>query len=81
MWTIVALTASPGARAHYDRRRERGERHNAAGRNLINRFLGMLHHRLQTGQLYDEQHAFPNQPPKIETVTAWQLQKTGDRQL
>ena len=66
MGTIVALNTSPGARAHYDRRREHGERHNAAGRNLINRFLGMLHHCLQTGQLYDEHHAFPNQKSKIE---------------
>ncbi len=70
MWVVVALNTSPGARAHYDRRREHGERHNATARNLFNRFLGMLHHCLQTGQTYDEHHAFPNQPSKIELVAA-----------
>jgi transposase len=70
MWVVVALSTSPGARAHYDRRREHGEHHNATTRNLFNRFLGMLHHCLQTGQPYDEHHAFPNQPPRIELVAA-----------
>jgi transposase len=59
VWAFAALTASPGARAHYDRRRERGERHTAAQRNLFNRMLGCLHHCLQTRQLYSEQTAFP----------------------
>jgi hypothetical protein len=53
--------ASPGARAHYDRRREVGDRHTAAQRNLFNRLLGCLHHCLQTGQSYDEATAFPAQ--------------------
>lgn len=70
MWAFVALSNSPGARAHYDRRRDHGERHNAAERNLFNRFLGMLHHCLQTGQLYDEQHAFPNQHSMIGQLGA-----------
>lgn len=59
IWTFAALTASAGARSHYDRRRAAGDRHNAALRNLYNRYLGMLHHCLQTGQLYDESRAFP----------------------
>ena len=37
-----ALTASPGARAHYDRRRDDGDRHAAAQRNLFGRLLGCL---------------------------------------
>jgi transposase len=58
-WAFSALTASPGARAHYDRRRDAGDRHAAAQRNLFNRLLGCLHHCLQTGQHYDEATAFP----------------------
>lgn len=37
IWAFAALTASPGARAHYDRRRSIEERHVAAQRNLFNR--------------------------------------------
>jgi len=59
-WAFSALTASPGARAHYDRRRDAGDRHAAAQRNLFSRMLGCLHHCLTTGQHYDEATAFPN---------------------
>ena len=61
IWTFAALTASPGARAHYDRRRDAGDRHTAAQRNLFNRLLGCLHHCLATGQHYDATTAFPDQ--------------------
>jgi transposase len=64
-WAFAALTASPGARAHYDRRREAGDRHTAAQRNLFNRFLGCLFHCLQTGQHYSEETAFPNTSKKL----------------
>jgi len=60
-WAFSALTASPGARAHYDRRRAAGDGHIAAQRNLFNRLLGCLHHCLQTRTRYDEQAAFPSQ--------------------
>ena len=59
IWAFSALTASPGARAHYDRRRDDGDRHAAAERNLFGRLLGCLHHCLITGQHYDEATAFP----------------------
>jgi transposase len=59
IWAFSALTPSPGARAHYDRRRDAGDRHAAALRNLFNRLLGCLHHCLVTGQHYDETTAFP----------------------
>jgi len=59
-WAFSALTASPGARRHYDRRREDGDRHAAAQRNLFGRMLGCLHHCLATGQHYDEATAFPD---------------------
>ena len=58
-WSFSALTASPGARAHYDHRRDAGDRHAAAQRNLFGRLLGCLHHCLTTGQHYDEATAFP----------------------
>jgi len=58
-WAFSALTASPGARAHYDRRRDDGDRHAAAQRNLFGRLLGCLHHCLTTGQRYGETIAFP----------------------
>jgi transposase len=60
IWAFSAITASPGARAHYDRRRNAGDRHAAAQRNLFSRLLGCLHHCLATGQHYDETVAFPN---------------------
>jgi transposase len=59
LWAFAALNASPGARAHYDRRRTTGDRHVAAQRNLFNRLIGILHHCLQTGQPYNENIAFP----------------------
>ena len=59
IWAFPALTASPGARDHYDRRRDAGDRHAAAQRNLFSRLLGCLHHCLATSQHYDETTAFP----------------------
>ncbi|MGW3683944.1 IS110 family transposase [Streptomyces prasinus] len=59
VWAFASLTASPGARAHYDRRRETGDRHTSAQRNLYNRLLGCLHHCLATGTPYSETSAFP----------------------
>jgi transposase len=61
-WASAALTASPGARAHYDRRKARTRRHPDALRHLFNRFLGCLYHCLQTRQIYDEAVAFPSAP-------------------
>jgi transposase len=58
VWAFAALTASPQARSHYDRRRAAGDGHPAALRNLFNRFLSQLHHCLATGQKYDPQRAF-----------------------
>jgi transposase len=65
IWAFSALTASPGARTHYDRRRDAGDRHAAAQRNLFGRLLGCLHHCLAVGERYSEATAFPVQaaPP------------------
>jgi transposase len=65
LWAFSALTASPGSRSHYDRRRADGDRHAAAQRNLFGRLPGCLHHCLATGQHYDETTAFP--PPASAT--------------
>jgi transposase len=64
-WAFSALTASPGARAHYDRRKDTGDGHPAAQRNLFGRLLGCLHKCLATGQNYDEATAFPTTTKKI----------------
>ena len=67
LWSFSALTASPGARAHYDRRKDAGDRHAAAQRNLFGRLLGCLHTCLTTRQDYDETIAFAasqEKPPK-----------------
>jgi transposase len=69
-WAFSALTASPGARAHYDRRRGAGDRHAAAQRNLFARLLGCLHHCLSTGQHYREQTAFPTPETTTPTLAA-----------
>jgi hypothetical protein len=58
LWAFSAITASPGARSHYDRRRQAGDRHAAAQRNLFGRLLGCLHYCLATGQHYNENTAF-----------------------
>lgn len=70
VWAFSALTASPGARAHYDRRKGGNERHVAAQRNLFNRLLGMLYHCLQTGVPYNEAIAFPAASPTTTSALA-----------
>jgi transposase len=62
LWAFSAITASPGAKAHYRRRRDdHGDWHAAAQRNLFNRMIGQLYHCLQKHELFDEQTAFPIQ--------------------
>jgi len=63
-WAFSALTSSPGARRHYDRRRAAGDQHAAAQRHLFNRLLGCLHHCLTTGTPYNETLAFPGPQPQ-----------------
>lgn len=63
LWALSSLKASPGAHRHYQARRDRGDWNHQAQRHLFNKFLGQLHHCLQTGASYDETHAFP---PPIE---------------
>jgi transposase len=66
---FCALTASPGARAYYDRQKARGISHHAALRQLANRLTGILHGCLKDRTLYHEETAWP-QPasPNISTA-------------
>lgn len=50
-------------RAHHDRQRDTSERHTADVRNLFNRLLGCLYHRLRQRTLYDPRRAFVSLPP------------------
>lgn len=61
IWALAALKASPGAKRHFQARRQRGDWNRQAQRHLFNKFLGQLHHCLHTGASYNETHAFP--PP------------------
>jgi transposase len=61
LWAFATLTHSPGANAHYRRRREAGDWHAQALRHLFNRMLGQLHC-LQTRVSFDESIAFPATP-------------------
>ena len=55
---FTALTASPGARAYYDRQRARGATHHQALRALANRLVGILHGCLRHHTRYDEATAW-----------------------
>lgn len=70
LWAFSALSSSPGARAHYQRRRDTGDAHTAALRNLFNRLLGCLHHCLQRQRHFREDTAFtpPRQPAPVATA-------------
>jgi transposase len=61
IWAMSSLKTSPGARRHFDTRRAAGDWNRQAQRHLFNKFLGQLHHCLQTHTRYNEHHAFP--PP------------------
>jgi hypothetical protein len=58
VWAMAAIRHDPNCRAHYQRRRDHGDRHTAALRNLFNKLLGQLHHCLATGQHYNSEAAF-----------------------
>ncbi|RSD16607.1 IS110 family RNA-guided transposase [Amycolatopsis eburnea] len=69
VWAFASIGRAGAPRDHYHRRRARGDRHAAALRHLFNRFLGQLHHCLQTGQTYDPAKAF-DPAPRTPTATA-----------
>jgi len=67
---LSALTASPGARAYYDKQRARGLGHNPALRQLSNRLAGILHGCLKTTTCYDEAIAWPGAVVHPEPLAA-----------
>ena len=58
LWAFAALTCSPGARALYDRQRQRGATHHQALRALANRLVGILDGCLRHHAAYDESIAW-----------------------
>jgi transposase len=58
MWAFTAATNCEPARQHYRQRREHGDRHAAATRNLFNKLLGQLYYCLQHHQAFDEARPF-----------------------
>jgi transposase len=69
-WAFAAITKSPGARAHYDRRRAVGDTHNAALRHLANKLLGRLWWCWQNHQPWDDAAAWPDPASVSVTVAA-----------
>jgi transposase len=67
---LSALSASPGARAYYDKQRARGLGYNSALRQLSNRLVGILHGCLKTGTRYDEATAWPGAAGNTEPLAA-----------
>ncbi len=70
-WRAFAmLTKSPGARAHYDRRRAASDSHNAALRKLANKNSGLLWRCLQHDQPWDDDTAWPTHENLPDAVAA-----------
>ncbi len=69
-WAFAMLTKSPGARAHYDRRRAAGDSHNAALRNLANKNIGRLWWCLHHDQPWNDAAAWPTHTSLTDTVAA-----------
>jgi transposase len=65
---FCALTASPGARAYYDKQRARGLAHSAALRQVANRLVGILHGCLESGTHYDEATAWAHHNQDQQTA-------------
>ncbi|MGA5424419.1 hypothetical protein [Streptomyces lavendulocolor] len=67
---FTSLRASTGANAHYRRRRELGDWHAAAQRNLFNRMIGQLYRCLKQATTYDESLAFGASPTEAVVTAA-----------
>ncbi|MEU4196792.1 IS110 family transposase [Kribbella sp. NPDC026611] len=72
MWAWAAIVHNEHARAHYQRRRDNGDRHSSALHHLFNRQLGQLWHCLQSGQPYNPELAFTREASstRAESVAA-----------
>ena len=66
LWAFSAITVSPGAKAHYRRRRDdHGDWHAAAQRNLFNRMIGQLYHCLQNRETATSCEMMTMMPPFV----------------
>jgi transposase len=61
-WAFCSLRGSPGAKAYYHQLRDRKIGHEAALRQLANRFVGILHGCLKTHTTYNEHTAWAHHP-------------------
>ncbi len=57
-WAFSSMRGSAGAKTYYQQLRARGTGHQAALRQLANRWVGILHGCLKTGTPYDENTAW-----------------------
>ncbi|SJN21517.1 Mobile element protein [Luteococcus japonicus LSP_Lj1] len=57
-WAFSSMRGSAGAKAYYQQLRAREMGHQAALRQLANRWIGILHGCLKTGTCYDERTAW-----------------------
>ncbi len=69
-WAFAALTWSPSARAHYDRRRAAGEHHNAALRNLANKLIARMWWCIANDLPWDEHAAWPGLKDEDQAAAA-----------
>ena len=72
-WAFSLMRGSAGAKAYYQQLRAREIGHQAALRQLANRWVGILHGCLKTGTLYDEHTAWahilePHPHPVLEAA-------------
>lgn len=58
VWAFAATGNYPAAQQRYRRRREQGDRHAAAMRHLVNKFVGQLYYCLQNQRVFDGEKAF-----------------------
>ncbi|MFJ3934599.1 MULTISPECIES: hypothetical protein [unclassified Streptomyces] len=78
VWAFASLTASPGARAHYDRRRADGDRHTAAQpAHPLQPHARLPHHCLTKCARYDELTAFLTTPTPQLIIAACQINFIG----
>ena len=82
---FAALTASPGARACYDRHRAAGATHHQALRTLANRLVGILHGCLRTEKELTPRPAAPTyyslNPEPVARVASRPCRRLGFRFL
>jgi transposase len=67
---FAAISRSPGARAYYDKQRDRGLGHRAALRQLANRLVGILHGCLKNATRYNETTAWSHHTQEDQLTAA-----------